>query len=78
MVPPDVPPSTCNSKSNRDYVTAHKISLLVLIKEFCVVRHRSLYKRVSMKSEEKSIRWEHTNQQNRDFASTMLKLIQVM
>lgn len=75
MVPPDVPSTNCNSKSNRDYVTAHKISLLVLIKEFCVVRHRSLHKRPNSKSDENT--WEHTNQQNRDFASTMLKLIQV-
>lgn len=76
MVPPDIPPASCNSKTSRDYVTAHKISLLVLIKEFCVVRHRSLHKRPNAKLDENS--WEHTNQQNRDFASTMLKLIQVI
>lgn len=72
MVPPDIQASNHNSKTNRDLVTAHKISLLVLIKEFCVVRHKAQHK----KPEENV--WEHTNQQNRDFASTMLKLIQVI
>lgn len=74
MVPPDIPPSSCNSKASRDYVTAHKISLLVLVKEFCAVRHRILHKRLNSRPDE--CFWEHTNQQNRDFASTMLKLIQ--
>lgn len=76
MVPPDIQSSNYNSKANRDLITAHKISLLVLIKEFCVVRHKAQHKRPNSKPDE-SI-WEHTNQQNRDFASTMLKLIQVI
>lgn len=76
MVPPDIQSSNYNSKGNRDLVTAHKISLLVLIKEFCVVRQKAQHKRPNSKPDE-SI-WEHTNQQNRDFASTMLKLIQVI
>lgn len=76
MVPPDIQSSNYNSKANRDLVTAHKISLLVLIKEFCVVRHKAQHKRPNSKPDENI--WEHTNQQNRDFASTMLKLIQVL
>ncbi|XP_055939873.1 anaphase-promoting complex subunit 5-like [Argiope bruennichi] len=74
MVPPDPPPASSNSKLARDYVTPHKISLLVLIKEFCSVRQHSLQKRPLQKIEE--ISWEHTVKQNRDFHSTMLKLIQ--
>lgn len=77
MVLPDTPPATCNSKTNRDLVTAHKISLLVLIKEFCVVRHKTQHKRERPNSKPDESIWEHTNQQNRDFCSTMLKLIQV-
>ncbi|XP_054724670.1 anaphase-promoting complex subunit 5-like [Uloborus diversus] len=73
MVPPDLPSSNSSAKSSRDYVTPHKISLLVLIKEFCVVRHRSLHKRAIPRDENL---WEHTNLHNRHFASTMLKLIQ--
>ncbi|GBM09638.1 Anaphase-promoting complex subunit 5 [Araneus ventricosus] len=74
MVPPDPPPASSNSKLARDYVTPHKISLLVLIKEFCSVRQHSLQKRPLQKIED--ITWEHTIKQNRDFHSTMLKLIQ--
>ncbi|GFS47616.1 anaphase-promoting complex subunit 5 [Nephila pilipes] len=74
MVPPDQPPPSSNLKSTRDYVTPHKISLLVLIKEFCTVRQHSLQKRPLQKVEE--ISWEHTVKQNRDFHTTMLKLIQ--
>lgn len=77
MVPPDIQASSCNSKSNRDLVTAHKISLLVLIKEFCVVRHKAQHKRERLILKPDDCIWEHTNQQNRDFACTMLKLIQV-
>lgn len=77
MVPPDIPSTTCNSKANRDLVTAHKISLLVLIKEFCLVRHKAQHKRERPNSKPDESIWEHTNQQNRDFCSTMLKLIQV-
>lgn len=75
MVPPDPQPTTTNLKSSRNYVTAHKISLLVLIKEYCSVKQHYLLKRPVHDTDEVS--WEHTTLQNRDFASTILKLIQV-
>ncbi|GIX68288.1 anaphase-promoting complex subunit 5 [Caerostris extrusa] len=74
MVPPDPPAISTHVKSAGDYVTPHKISVLVLLKEFCTVRQCSLQKRPLQKVEE--ISWEHTIKQNRDFYSTMLKLIQ--
>ncbi|KFM66641.1 Anaphase-promoting complex subunit 5, partial [Stegodyphus mimosarum] len=74
MVPPDLTPPASSSKSSRDYVTAHKISLLALIKEFCYVRQRTLLKPVDAKIDDSA--WDHSFRQDRDFASTMLKLIQ--
>ncbi|GFQ73187.1 anaphase-promoting complex subunit 5 [Trichonephila clavata] len=74
MVLPDQPSSSSSSKSARDYVTPHKISLLVLVKEFCSVRQHSQTKRSLQKAEE--ISWEHNVKQNRDFHCTLLKLIQ--
>ncbi|GFT84835.1 anaphase-promoting complex subunit 5 [Trichonephila clavipes] len=69
MVLPDQPSSSSASKSVRDYVTPHKISLLVLVKEFCNVRQHSL-------TSTEEITWEHNVKNNRDFVCTLLKLIQ--
>lgn len=74
MVLPDPPSGSSHSKSARDYVTPHKLSLLVLIREFCAVREDSLTKQAQQKIEE--IAWDHTVKQNRDFHTTLLKLIQ--
>ncbi|KAG8201693.1 hypothetical protein JTE90_012757 [Oedothorax gibbosus] len=74
MVPPDPQPTVTNFVFLQNYVTAHKISLLVLIKEFCSVRQQNLENRIIKATDEVS--WKHTNQQNRDFGSTIIKLIQ--
>ncbi|XP_023229697.1 anaphase-promoting complex subunit 5-like isoform X1 [Centruroides sculpturatus] len=61
-------------KASRDHITAHKIALLVLIKEFSTVKNKNRTQKAYLSVEENV--WIQTNQQHRDFAITTLKLIQ--
>lgn len=62
-------------KPARDHVSAHRIALLALIKEFCIVKNKN--RSVGdQKPEDNSDYWEQTNQQKRDFAISVLKYIQ--
>lgn len=74
MTPDSPPTATVQRKMFRDHITAHKIALLTLIKEFCNVKSKSRCVKPFQQPDENM--WVHTNQQNREFAITMLKLIQ--
>lgn len=69
-----------SKKPARDHVSAHRIALLALIKEFCMVKNKNRTKseqkdKENPKTEEKEC-WVQTNRQKRDFAISVLKYIQ--
>lgn len=58
--------------STQESVLPHKLAILSLLKAFCSVKERARSTDEIVPEE-----WIHSNQQQRDFAIALLKLIQV-
>ncbi|XP_076316414.1 anaphase promoting complex subunit 5 ida isoform X1 [Tachypleus tridentatus] len=74
MAPESSAVTTSQRKSGKDHVTPHKLALLVLIREFCVVKNKA--RMINPLLGQTDDVWEHTNLQQRDFAIITLKLLQ--
>ena len=65
------------SKNLKEQVTPHKMALLVLIREYCIVRGKMKGRPFVVNQEPEMEALNLSEKEMRDFMTTMLKLLQV-